>query len=120
MWNTWTPVPEFAGVLLAHAKIERSLVLRTISALFREGPVFLSVRFSSGEEVTYRITADNAEGGLWVSPFVESIGELESLFRGVPSRRATAIRFSAGMFGGLYQPVMLSWTDLAPRGEHRH
>jgi len=48
-WNTWTPVPKSTGALLASATVEPSLVVPIVRAVFREEPVFLSVRFAGGE-----------------------------------------------------------------------
>jgi len=51
-----------------NASIERSAIMRTIRTSFLEDAVFLSLRFSSGEEVRVRIAPDNAAEGLWLSP----------------------------------------------------
>lgn len=113
-WNTWTPVPQPPGVLLAEASIERSLIMRVIRTAFREGPVFLSLRFSSGEEARYRVVRDNMAGGLWVSPFVVSVDELRSLFRGDPARRVIAVRFSGRSASRLSRAILVSWYQLTP------
>lgn len=113
-WNTWIPVPQAAGVLLAEASIERSLLLRLIRIGFREDPVRLSVRFSSGEEAKYRLVPDNMGGGLWISPFAVTVNELHSLFQGGPARRVVAIRFSGRMVSRLSSSIVVSWSELRP------
>lgn len=113
-WNTWTPVPQTAGVLLAEISMKRSLFMRLIRTAFREGPVLLSLRFSSGEEATYRLVPDNMGGGLWVSPFAMTVDELHALFQGGPARRVIAVRLSGGLVSRLSPPIALSWSQLRP------
>jgi len=113
-WDTWTPVPQVFGVLMAHASIERSPLMRAIRTAFREPDVFLSLRFSSGEEVQYRIVPDNAIQGLWLSPFPQSVSELHDLLRTGRGRQVVAVRFSAGRLSRLYAPITVSWAQLMP------
>ena len=113
-WNTWTTVPQNASVILAEAHVERSLIMRLVRTVFREGPVLLSLRFSSGEEATYRLVPDNMGGGLWVSPFAVTVDELRSLFQGGPARRVVAVRFSGGLISRLASPITVSWSQLTP------
>lgn len=113
-WDTWVPVPQTAGVLLAEVSIERSVFMGLLRTVFREGPVRLSLRFSSGEEAKYRLVADNMGGGLWVSPFAATAGELRSLFRGGPARRVVAIRLSGKSVSRLSRSIIVSWFKLVP------
>jgi len=113
-WNTWTQVPQVAGALLATASIERSAMMRAIRTVFRENAVFLSLRFSSGEEVRFRIVPDNATQGLWLSPFPETVDELHTLLRRGTARRVIAVQFSTGRLGRFYQPIVVSWFQLTP------
>ncbi len=115
-WNTWTQVPQLAGVLLANASIERSATMRAIRSAFREPAIFLSLRFSSGEEVTFRIVPDNAAEGLWLSPFPETVDDLHTLLRRGAARQVVAVRFSTGRLGRFYQPIVVSWFQLTPVG----
>ena len=115
-WNTWTQVPQVAGVLLANASIERSATMRAIRTAFREPAIFLSLRFSSAEEVTFRIVPDNAAEGLWLSPFPETVDDLHTLLRHGGARRVVAVRFSTGRLGRFYQPIVVSWFQLTPVG----
>jgi hypothetical protein len=111
-WNTWTPVPQAGGVLLVNASIERSATMRAIGTAFREDPISLSLRFSSGEEVTFRIAPDNAAEGLWLSPFPETVDDLQTLLRSGTARRVIAVRFSTGRLGRFYLPIVVSWFQL--------
>jgi hypothetical protein len=115
-WNTWTQVPQAAGVLLMNASIEPSPTMRAIRTAFRESPISLSLRFNSGEEVTFRIAADNAAEGLWVSPFPETVDDLHTLLRRGAGRGVVAVRFSTGRLGRFYQPIVVSWFQLMPAG----
>jgi len=115
-WNTWTQVPQVAGVLLANATIERSATMRAIRTAYRENAVFLSLRFSSGEEVGFRIVPDNAADGLWLSPFPETVDDLNTLLRRGAARRVVAVQFSTGRLERFYQPIVVSWFQLTPVG----
>jgi hypothetical protein len=115
-WNTWTQVPQAPGILLANALIERSASLRAIRTVFRENPIFLSLRFTSGEEATFRIAPDNAADGLWLSPFPETVDDLLTLLRRGDARRVVAVRFSTGRLERFYQPIEVSWFQLTPAG----
>lgn len=113
-WNAWTPVPQTDGVILADASFTRRLSIRMIRTLFREDPVRMSLRFSDGDEVTYRLVPDNMEGGLWISPHAATVDELRSLFHGGPARRVTAIRFSGGVVSRFSPSIVVSWSQLRP------
>jgi len=115
-WNTWTQVPQVGGVLLANASIERSATMRAIRSAFREPAIFLSLRFSSREEATFRIVPDNAAEGLWLSPFPETVDDLDTLLRHGGARQVVAVRFSTGRLGRFYQPIVVSWFQLTPMG----
>jgi hypothetical protein len=115
-WNTWTQVPQVAGVLLANALIERSPTMRAIRTVFREDAVFLSLRFNSGEEASFRIAPDNAAQGLWLSPFPKTVDDLHTLLRRGAAREVVAVRFSTGRFARFYLPVVVSWFQLTPVG----
>jgi hypothetical protein len=109
-WGAWLPVPQGSGILLAHALIEPSLVMRAIRAGFREGAVYLSLRFSSGEEIQYRLVPENAGEGLWVNPFPHTVDEFVDLLRSGSGRRVVALRFSGGRLTRFYAPVTVSWS----------
>ncbi|HKA62428.1 MAG TPA: hypothetical protein VKH83_08385 [Methylomirabilota bacterium] len=111
-WDTWIPVPESSGVLLASAIAETSLVVPMVRAVFREEPVFLSVRFLSGETVTYRVVRDQMESGVWLSPFAVTFEELRSLFQRGGGRRVVAIRFTSGRLLSSFSAITVSWTTL--------
>lgn len=111
-WNTWTPVPKSTGVLLASATVEPSLVVPIVRAVFREEPVFLSVRFAGGETETYRIVRDNMKSGLWLSPFAVTLEELRSLFHRGVGRHVVAVRFTGGRVLTSSSAIRVSWLDL--------
>ena len=113
-WNTWTPVPHTDGVILADAALTRPLGLRMIRMLFREDPVRMSLRFSNGDEATYRLVPDNMGSGLWVSPHPATVDELHSLFQGGPARRVIAVRFSGGLVSRLAPSLIVSWSHVRP------
>jgi hypothetical protein len=111
-WNTWTPVPKSTGVLLASATVEPSLVVPIVRAVFREEPVFLSVRFAGGETETYRVVRDNMKSGLWLSPFAVTLEELRSLVHRGVGRQVVAVRFTGGRVLTSSSAISVSWLDL--------
>jgi hypothetical protein len=109
MWNAWLPVPQAPGIVLIHAVVEPSPVMRAIRTVFREPAVYMSLRFSSGEEAGYRLVPENAGEGLWVSPFPSTVDEFVDLLRNGTGRRVVAVRLSTGRLGPLYAPIAVSW-----------
>ena len=83
-----------------------------IRTLFRENAVFVSLRFSSGEEATFRIVPASAASGFWVSPFAGTVEELPNLLMRGEGRRVAAIRFETARAAGFYQPVVVTWSRL--------
>ena len=112
-WNTWLDAPATAGVLLAHASIKPRAVARAVRTLFRESPVFVSLRFSSGEVARFRIVPESAAAGFWVSPFAYAAGDLPRLLAQGEGRTVVAIRFELGRVARLYEPVAVTWSHLA-------
>lgn len=108
-WDAWLQVPKESGIILAHAVVEPSAVMRAIRAGFREHVVYLSLRFSSGEEALYRIVPENAGEGLWVSPFPHTVDEFVDLLRSGSGRRVVAVRFSTRL-SRFYAPIAVSWS----------
>jgi hypothetical protein len=99
-------------VLLASATVEPSLVVPIVRAVFREEPMFLSVRFASGEAETYRVVRDNMKSGLWLSPFAVTLEELRSLFHRGVGRQVVAVRFTGGRVLTSSSAISVSWLDL--------
>jgi hypothetical protein len=112
-WNTWLDVPTTAGILLAHASMKPRAVARAVRTLFRESPVFVSLRFSTGEVARFRIVPESAASGFWVSPFAYAAGDLPPLLARGEGRTVVAIRFELGPVARLYEPVAVTWSRLA-------
>ena len=112
-WNTWLDVPAAPGVLLAHASIKPRLAARALGTVFRESPVFVSLRFSSGEEARFRIVPESAAAGFWVRPFAYTFEELPRLLARGEGRTVVAIRFQLGRVARFYEPVAVTWSHLA-------
>jgi hypothetical protein len=112
-WNTWLDVPATPGVLLAYATIKPRTVARALRTVFRESAVFVSLRFSSGEEARFRIVPESAAGGFWVRPFASTFEELPRLLAQGEGRTVVAIRFQLGRVARLYEPVAVTWSNLA-------
>lgn len=111
-WDTWTPVPKASGVPLASVTVESSVIVPIFRTVFREEPVFLSVRFTGGETEPYRVVPDNMKSGLWLSPFVVTPEELRTLFQRGVGRQVEAVRFTAGRVLTASSAVTVSWLDL--------
>ena len=121
-WNTWVSVPERPGVITVEAAIPQRAMARVVRFLFRESPVFLAVRFQSGDEASYRIVTGNVGQGLWVSPLPTSFQELRTLFAGGRARQVVSIQFRAGDLLCCVSPILLSWWHtpmLSPDGSSR-
>ena len=71
-----------------------------IRTLFRESAVFVSLRFSSGEEASFRIVPASAASGFWVSPFGGTVEELPNFLTRGEGRRVAAIRFETARAAG--------------------
>lgn len=112
-WNTWLDVPAAPGVLLAHASVKPRLAARALRTVFRESPVFVSLRFSSGEETRFRIVPESAAAGFWVRPFAFTFEELPRLLAQGEGRTVVAIRFELGRVARFYEPVAVIWSHLA-------
>ncbi len=112
-WNTWLDVPATPGVLLAHATIKPRTAARALRTVFRESAVFVSLRFSSGEEARFRIVPESAAGGFWVRPFASTFEELPRLLAQGEGRTVVAIRFELGRVARFYEPVAVTWSHLA-------
>ncbi|PYO56002.1 MAG: hypothetical protein DMD83_16695 [Candidatus Rokuibacteriota bacterium] len=117
-WNTWVPVPQADGVLLAAVSIDTSLIMRAVGTVFRDDAVLLSVLFSAREQAIYRAVPGNMGSGLWLSPFAATFSELRSLLEGGSGRRVVAIRFDASspLLATLSPSLQVSWSQLTPLG----
>jgi hypothetical protein len=111
-WDTWVSVPQVPGIVLAHAVLQPSPVVRVIRTGFRESAMFMWLRFASGEEVRHRFVPENAGGGLWVTPFPNTVGDLVDLLRSGSGRQVVAVRFTTGRSRRFYGPVAVSWSRL--------
>jgi hypothetical protein len=112
-WNEWVQTPQSRGVLLASVTVDPSPLLPIIRTIFREEPLFLSVRFPEGETETYRLVRDNMKGGLWLSPFAVTLDDLRSLFRSGSGRQIVAVRFAGGRVLTSSSTIDVSWFEMA-------
>jgi hypothetical protein len=94
--DPWPQAPPAAGIVLAHAVLEPSAVLRAIRASFRENALSISTHFSSGDEVRHRIAPENAGEGFWVSPFPHTMDEFVDFLRSGSGRRVGTVRPCTG------------------------
>jgi len=109
-WGEWTAVPRAEGVLFASVSFEPPWSVRLRALLLREDPMYLSVRFASGEEQTYRFVPAQAQSGLWMSPLPRNTKELRAVLSGRISRpRPRALRLHGAWADELRPKVMLSW-----------
>lgn len=83
-----------------------------VRAVFREEPVFLSVRFAGGETETYRVVRDNMQSGLWLRLFAVTFEELRALFQSGVGREVVAVRFTGGRVLTSSSAISVSWLDL--------
>ena len=112
-WNTWTNTPAGDGILMADVSVARSWLARGVRIVLREDPVYVALRFASGEVREYRFSSDVAAHGLWISPFPATADELRSVLRGGPAQRVTAIRFRGGLASESNPPLRVAWWRLS-------
>lgn len=108
-WNIWVAVPQVSGVLTASASSKPTLTMRLIRLIYRVNPIYLSLQFSSGEQLTYRLVSDNMASGLWINPFPVTVEEFRSLIKGGPARQVVAVRFNGGLAGKMSSDITISW-----------
>jgi len=114
-WQTWIRVPENRGVILAEIILRRPWVVRLRRLVLREEPMFLSVRFSSGEETEYRFVPDQVASGLWISPLPRDTREMRAVLRGRLRRvgKVVAIKFHGGWGRESAPPLRITWMRLS-------
>ncbi|HJS74519.1 MAG TPA: hypothetical protein VJ921_09540 [Vicinamibacteria bacterium] len=114
-WGEWTDVPPSDGVVFARLRFERPWWTRLATLLLRDAPMYISVRFESGEEETYRFVPAQAGSGLWMSPLPRDAAEVRSTLSGDFSRpRARAIRIHGSWEDEQRSSVDISWLEAAP------
>lgn len=117
-WDTWVAVPEHQGVLLAAPSMEPSRILRLVRGLFREEPLWLSVRLGSGQSNTYRLLPDNMGSGVWLSPLPVAFEEMPRLLQEGAGQQVVAIRFSGDVLVRTLAPaITVSWSETLPLGD---
>jgi hypothetical protein len=79
--NRWVELPPHPDALLwAEVEVRPTLAGRLTGLLFREPQLYLSLRFETGEERTYRFLPGIGETGFLLSPVVESWIDFASLY----------------------------------------
>jgi hypothetical protein len=117
-WGEWIDVPQSDGVVFARLVLQRPWWTGLFSLLLRDMPMYISVRFESGEEETYRFVPAQAESGLWMSPLPRDAAELRSVLSGSFSRpRARAIRIQGSWEADVRPPVAVFWLEASPAGD---
>jgi len=120
-WDTWVAVPGHHGVLLATPSMEPSRILRLVRGLFREEPLWLSVRFGSGQSNTYRLLPDNMGSGVWLSPLPIAFEEMPPLLQESAGRRVVAMRFGGDVLVRTLVPsISVSWSQMLPLRDSRN
>ena len=80
--------------------------------------MYISVRFESGGEETYRFVPAQAGSGLWISPLPRDAAEIRSILAGdFSSPRVRAIRTHGSWEEDLATPVVVSRLEVAPSPE---
>jgi hypothetical protein len=112
-WGEVVSMPAARGPLLLRVEFGPSLVRALVRTAFREGPAYLEVRVSTGEQRRYRFVPDNAVSGLWMSPLPLGAADLPTVFRGqAPSSHIEAVRFEAGAALRATGALRLTWIEL--------
>lgn len=110
-WHTWISVPKVNGLLTAEVSSRPTIAMRLINAVFRQNPIYISLRFVNGVETTYRIVPDNMISGLWINPFPVTVEQLRTLLSDGIAQQVVAIRFSGGFASKPSSYLTVSWVQ---------
>lgn len=73
VWEQWIPVPSNASdVLRLHINAKRTLIGKLNLLLWKEGEITIDYRLKDNSIHSHDVVLDNAESGLWISPYVDS------------------------------------------------
>jgi len=79
--GAWTPAPGRPDrLLMAHIKVERSLIGRLAGLVLREPSLNISLRTAGGGDTTWRFVPDMAELGVAISPLPAGWDQVDALF----------------------------------------
>ena len=111
-WNTWIDVPQNeTGIETLSASHPVSPLLTLLRLFFRQAAISISVRFPTGEEVTYRLVPDTMQDGLIVSPFISSVDDLRMFLKMGKGRNSQSIRFNGDFVSKLTGELTLTWKN---------
>lgn len=110
LWDEWLRVPQDQhSILLASASWDKTIVEKIGRFVFREEPVFLSLKFSDNHVETFRIVSDNAISGLWINPFISTGADFNAFFNNQRIKNVQYIRFNGKKFSN---SINLKWYKL--------
>jgi hypothetical protein len=74
-WNEWIAVPNDTNRLIRlKVHIDRSFLGKAKSFLYKDELYYMYFKTADGSILKYRIVPQNAEDGIWISPFYTSAG----------------------------------------------
>ena len=113
-WGEQITVPQQGPVLVMEAHTERSLLGSLKRLLFRVHPVYVEVRYSSGNTMRWRVVRPNLANGAIVNPLPTGLQELVSLLEtgGSGLDRVKSLRFEASFPHEFEPTILVRWYSL--------
>ena len=113
-WGEEITVPQQGPVLVMEAHTERSLLGSLKRLLFRVDPVYVEVRYSSGNTMRWRVVRPNLANGAIVNPLPTGLQELVSLLEtgGSDLGRVISLRFEASFPHEFEPTILVRWYSL--------
>lgn len=103
-WDSWITVPDSA-VYFTRIKLhfDRSVTGVIKSFLYKDENYHMELKTKDGATFRYRIVPQNAEDGLWISPFLTSAGDT------VPPQTVTQVMFNCSDIRMVQNNLSYEW-----------
>ncbi|MBX5467305.1 MAG: hypothetical protein K6U14_07420 [Firmicutes bacterium] len=96
-FNQWFKVPVYPGKLTEmEVRIEPSFLGKALGFFFRRTPVYLEVKYTSGQTQMFRLVDATLSEGVTVSSIVANPASLANMFMGVPQNNVQQVALVTG------------------------
>lgn len=94
--NEKIPIPNVQeGHVFMAAKIEPTLLGKFLDIAYKPTSfLVVEITLNTGQKIGYRLIRDTAQNGLFVSKYIRTMGDLQSVFNETYSQNITSIRFT--------------------------
>ena len=113
-WGEEITVPQQEPILVMETHTDRSLLGGLKRLLFRVHPVYVEVRYSSGNTMRWRVVRSNLANGVIVNPMPTGLQDLVSLLEtgGSDLSRVKSLRFEASVPHEFEPTILVRWYSL--------